>query len=127
PTLSGSPSTPQHGALDLDIPGYIESLKANATTTLTADQNGGNYGSATNYFTVYSDTDNPPNNQGLKLQNVTGYGILLVKGDLTLGGGFQWNGLILATGSVTLKRSRGWYKYSGTCFHGNVDTNGCHH
>ena len=118
PTLSGSPSTPQHGALDLDIPGYIESLKANATTTLTADQNGATYGSSTNYTTVYSDTDNPPNNQGLKLQNVTGYGILLVKGDLTLGGGFQWNGLILATGSVTLNGGGGVINIQGLVFTG---------
>lgn len=118
PTLSGSPSTPQHGALDLDIPGYIESLKANATTTLTADQNGATYGSSTNYTTVYSDTDNPPNNQGLKLQNVTGYGILLVKGDLTLGGGFQWNGLILATGSVTLNGGGGGINIQGLVFTG---------
>lgn len=118
PTLSGSPSTPQHGALDLDIPGYIDSLKANATTTLTDDQNGGTYGSASNYVTVYSDTDNPPNNQGLKLQNVTGYGTLLVKGDLTLGGGFQWNGIILATGSVTLNGGGGGINIQGLVFTG---------
>jgi Tfp pilus assembly protein PilX len=118
PTLTGSPSTPQHGALDLDIPGYIDSLMANATTTLTEDQNGSTYGSATNYVTVYSDTNNPPNNQGLKLQNVTGYGILLVKGDLTLGGGFQWNGLILATGSVTLNGGGGGINIQGLVFTG---------
>ena len=118
PTLSGSPSTPQHGTLDLDIPGYIDALKGNATTTLTADQNGATYGSSTNYTTVYSDTDNPPNNQGLKLQNVTGYGILLVKGDLTLGGGFQWNGIILATGSVTLNGGGGGINIQGLVFTG---------
>jgi Tfp pilus assembly protein PilX len=118
PTLSGSPSTPQHGNLDIDIPGYIDSLKANATTILTEDQNGPTYGSATNYVTVYSDTNNPPNNQGLKLQNVTGYGILLVEGDLTLGGGFQWNGLILATGSVTLNGGGGGINIQGLVFTG---------
>jgi len=118
PTLSGSPSTPQHGPLDIDIPGYINSLMPNATTTLTEDQNGATYGSATNYVTVYSDTNNPPNNQGLKLQNVTGYGILLVEGDLTLGGGFQWNGLILATGSVTLNGGGGGINIQGLVFTG---------
>lgn len=120
PTLSGSPSTPQHGTLDLDIPAYIDALKGNATTTLTADQNGATYGSSTNYTTVYSDTDNPPNNQGLKLQNVTGYGILLVKGDLTLGGGFQWNGIILATGSVTLNGGGGGINIQGLVFTGTL-------
>ena len=118
PTLSGSPSTPQHGTLDIDIPGYIDSLMANATTTLTEDQNGASYGSATNYVTVYSDTNNPPNNQGLKLQNLTGYGILLVKGDLTLGGGFQWNGLILSTGSVTLNGGGSNINIQGLVFTG---------
>ena len=53
-------------------------------------------------MTVYSDTSNPPNVQGLKIQNGIGYGLLLVEGDLTLGGGFEWNGLILITGTLTL-------------------------
>jgi hypothetical protein len=57
--------------------------------------------------TVYSDTSNPPNSNGLTLQNVTGHGILLVKGDLVMGGGFQWNGLIFATGSITLNGGGG--------------------
>jgi len=30
-----------------------------------------------------------------------------VEGDLTLGGGFTWNGIILATGSVTLNGGGG--------------------
>jgi Tfp pilus assembly protein PilX len=107
PTLSGSPPTPQHGTLDLDIQGLIDSLKPSTTTTLTEDQNSGTYGTTSNYVTVYSDTSAPLNNQGLKLQNVTGYGILLVKGDLVLGGGFTWNGLIYATGSVTLNGGGG--------------------
>ena len=37
---------------------------------------------------------------GLKIQNGIGYGMLLVEGDLTLGGGFEWNGLILVTGKL---------------------------
>ena len=108
PTLQGSPSTPQHGTLDIDIPGYIDALKPGATT-VTEDQNNATFGSASSYQTVYSWPDDPAhfNNQGLKLQNVTGYGVLLVKGDLELGGGFQWNGIILVTGSVTLNGGGG--------------------
>ncbi len=130
PTLSGSPSTPQHGTLDLDIPGLINSLKPSTTTTLTEDKNSGTYGSTNNYVTVYSDTNDPLNNQGLKLQNVTGYGILLVKGDLVLGGGFTWNGLIYATGSVTLNGGGGaginvyGQIYSGTSSVTDVTING---
>jgi len=126
PTITGSVS---HGTTNIDIPNYINRLKVGATTTLTADQNGATYGSSTNYVTVYSDTNNPPNNQGLKLQNVTGYGILLVDGDLELGGGFAWNGLVLATGSVTLNGGGGGINiqgliYSGTSTLTDITVNG---
>ena len=47
-----------------------------------------------------------PNIQGLKLQNVTGYVILLVR-ETYLGRGFNWTGIIYITGSVTLNRSGG--------------------
>jgi Tfp pilus assembly protein PilX len=116
PTLSGTPPTPQHGTLDIDIQGLINSFMPSATSTITADQNGATYGSSTNYVTAYSDTENPPNTQGLKLQNVTGYGILLIKGDLVLGGGFNWNGIIYATGSVTLNGGGG----EGINVHGQI-------
>lgn len=130
PTMSGSPSTPQHGTLDIDVQGLIDSLRPSTTTTLTEDENGTTYGSTSNYVTVYSDTSSPPNNQGLKLQNVTGYGILLVKGDLTLGGGFNWNGLIYVTGSVTMNGGGGaginvyGQIYSGTSSVTDVTING---
>jgi Tfp pilus assembly protein PilX len=119
--LNGNPNITggtNHGSTNVDIVGYVEALKGGATTTLTADQNGATYGSSTNYITVYSDTNNPPNNQGLKLQNVTGYGILLVTGDLELGGGFQWNGIIMATGSVTLNGGGGGINIQGLIFSG---------
>jgi Tfp pilus assembly protein PilX len=106
PTLLGNPPTPQHGTLDFDIPGYVDALKTGATI-LTEDTQNQTYGSTSNYVTLYSDTSNPPNVNGLKLNNVTGHGILLVKGDLVLGGGFEWNGPIFVTGSVTLNGGGG--------------------
>ncbi|HEU4344878.1 MAG TPA: hypothetical protein VFU31_25285 [Candidatus Binatia bacterium] len=109
PILLGNPPTPEHGSLDIDIGSYVDAMKKAASVTLTADQNGGDIGSSTNYQTVYSWPDDPANtnNQGLKLQNLTGYGTLLVKGDLELGGGFTWYGPILATGSITLNGGGG--------------------
>jgi Tfp pilus assembly protein PilX len=102
PTLSGSPSTPQTGSLDLDIQAMINALKGSAAYTLTEDTENATYGNSTSYKTVYSNTSNPPNVNGLKLNNLTGYGLLLVEGDLVLGGGFTWYGPILVTGSITL-------------------------
>ncbi len=101
PTLSGNPASPQVGSKDINIVDSVNSLKNSATVTITSDENGVSYGNVSNFVTAYSDTSNPSNVGGLKLQNVTGYGTLLVTGDLTLGGGFNWNGLILVTGTLT--------------------------
>jgi len=92
----------ESGSLDLDIAGMISSLKSAAHEKLTADINGETYGSSTAHTIVYSNTSNPANVNGLKLSNVTGYGMLLVDGDLELAGGFNWNGIILVTGAVKL-------------------------
>lgn len=109
PTLLGNPATPQSGTTEIDIAGYIASMQKTASVTLYTDQNGSNIGSSTDYKVVYSWPDDPSNTNanGLKLQNLTGYGILLIKGDLELGGGFTWYGPILATGSITLNGGGG--------------------
>lgn len=101
PTLLGNPAAATQTTSNIDIQGYVNDMKGSANYTVTADQNGALYGTSANYVTVYSDTSNPANVQGLKLQNVIGYGTLLVEGDLELGGGFNWNGLILVTGTLT--------------------------
>ena len=101
PTLSGNPATPVTGSDDIDVEGYVDEMKDSIDETIISDQSGINYGDAADFITAYADTSNPYNVNGLKLQNVTGYGILLVEGDLILGGGFNWNGLILVTGTLT--------------------------
>jgi Tfp pilus assembly protein PilX len=104
PTLSGNPAT-QTGTTNIDLQSYVDSLKGAATVTLTADVSAaGNgttsYGSSTNYVTVYSDATQQDDGE-LRLNNVTGYGILLVKGNLQLAGNIDWHGIIIATGVVT--------------------------
>jgi len=95
------------GPINIDIASYVNSLKNVATIILKLDQNGTNFGSSTDYVSVYSDTSKPFNNQGLKIQNGTGYGLLAVDGDLDLGGGFNWYGIILVNGTVTLSGGGG--------------------
>jgi Tfp pilus assembly protein PilX len=103
PTLTGSPATAQHGTLDIDIQSYIDALKGEATpaNTLTTDQTGTTYGNSTSYVTVYADAEGTQADHELRLNNVTGYGILLVKGDLQIAGNFNWNGVIIVTGIVS--------------------------
>jgi Tfp pilus assembly protein PilX len=101
PTFTGSPSTAQHGPLDLDLASYVNTLSAGANYTLNNDVTNATYGSSSNFVTVYADAIGTQADDALKLNNVTGYGILLVKGDLELAGNITWNGLIIATGRIT--------------------------
>ena len=93
------------GPKDIPIADYVTAmgLPGSATEIIVSDQNGATYGADGNGNSVicYSDTSNPYNVQGLKLSNVTGYGLLAVDGDLEMGGGFNWNGLVLCTGTLT--------------------------
>jgi hypothetical protein len=127
PAPTYNPPTPGYvdGPDDIDISGYVDSMKDSATIIITSDQNGGTYGDSDNFVCCYSDTSNPYNNQGLKLSNVTGYGMLLVDGDLTLGGGFTWNGLVLVTGTLTFNGGgSGVNIYGAVMANQTVDVNG---
>lgn len=101
PTLTGSPSTPERGDTDIDISYYVDALKSAASVRLTSDPSPNQtYGSSTNYVTVYADAEGTQDDKELKLNNVTGHGILLVRGDLEIAGSFTWNGLIFVTGKI---------------------------
>ena len=116
PDYTGDPAGPVQGTVDIDIDSYVESMKDSATIIITSDQNGATYGSPTNFVTCYCNATTLVG--GLKLTNVTGYGLLLVEGDLTLGGGINWNGLILVTGTMTFNGGG-----SGINIHGAVMAN----
>ncbi|OLE42008.1 MAG: hypothetical protein AUG11_02445 [Nitrospirae bacterium 13_1_20CM_2_62_14] len=105
PLYLGSPATPQYGALDLNISSLINSLRAGATV-VTTDQSDSVFGSSNNYVTVYSDTSNPVNVNGLHFDDGTGYGALLVEGDVKLED-LDWYGLILVTGHLSYQGESG--------------------
>lgn len=96
-TING---TVEQGTNDLDLGAYIDAMKSSSvsTITLTADVNGDTYGAPGDFVTVYSETSG--NVGGLKMSNVTGYGNLVIEGDLEMGGGFTWYGLVVATGTI---------------------------
>ena len=110
-TLDGDPPNEVSGDVDIPITEYVAAmgLPGSATEIITEDQNGTTYGADGNGNSVicYSDTSDPYNVQGLKLQGVTGYGLLAVDGDLELGGGFTWHGLVLATGTLVFNGGGG--------------------
>lgn len=98
PSLSGNPSTPQHGSTNIDLQALVDQFKNAANYTLTADQSGATYGSSSSYVTVFADAEATQADHELKLNDVTGYGVLVVKGDLQMAGNLNWNGIIIVTG-----------------------------
>lgn len=94
--LSGNPSTPQISPLSLDLVQQINDLKK-GTTPVSADLIGVNVGSATSPAVHYADLSGGT----LTVSQVTGYGILLVKGNVKIVAPFQWEGLIIVSGQVT--------------------------
>jgi hypothetical protein len=86
--------------MDIDIASYVEARKDFATTVLTTDVGSATYGSSSNFVTVYSDATQQGDGE-LRLNNVTGHGILAVKGNLQLAGNINWTGIILVTGIIT--------------------------
>ncbi len=124
PTYQGSPATPQSGTSDIDVDDYVDMFKDGASV-ITEDQSGINFGNSSTFVTIYSNPSNPLNVGGLKIQNGTGYGILIVEGDLILGGGFNWDGIILVTGTLTLNGGGDGINIKGAVMATNtIDING---
>lgn len=122
--FGGNPLTPQIGSDGVNIVDLVNEMKKGAAL-ITTDQNGTNFGSPTSYVNLYSNTANPYNNQGLDIRNGTGYGTLLVEGDLTLGGNFVWNGIIMVTGILTFNGGGNPINIKGATLGNNtVDING---
>ena len=103
-SLSGGSVTldpsPQQVTDNVDISGYIDSMKSQATITLTSDQNGLTGGSADNYEIVYCDANLLSPDQELDFNNLTGYGMLLVDGDVRFQGDLAWHGIIVVSGNA---------------------------
>ena len=120
--------TTETGADVVDINDQINSIKPGATEIVDPDT--ADFGDSNNYVSLYSQPDpNPPTNGELTLNNISGYGTLLVDGDLTITGGFDWHGLVLVTGTLTLSGgghetksiSGAVYANNTITYNGNID------
>lgn len=85
----------------ISIADKVATLQTTATEILT-DTMYNNYsvGSASDYRVVYCNADALADKQ-LDFQNLTGYGILVVKGDVYFSGNLTWHGLIIASGNTS--------------------------
>ncbi len=94
-SLSGNPATSQVSPILLNLHEQVTDLKKGATPVLT-DLINVTLGSATSPTVHYAE----PSSGALHLSQVSGYGILLVKGNVQIAAPFQWQGLVIVSGQV---------------------------
>ncbi len=107
-TFNGSPPVPVQGPADYDVPTLVRSYTAARDITLTSADgclqtgipNHDTYGSSSDFVTVYVDPSGCPGGV-MGFNNITGWGLLLVDGDVAFGGISKWNGLVLVGGTTT--------------------------
>ncbi len=104
--FQGNPSVPAQGPLDIDLPYTIATLRQGARL-LTSDLNGVPLGSSTDSWTLYADAGGAEGTGLFTIQNAIGFGILLVDGHVQIKGPFNWQGLIVNTGTLTIDGSTG--------------------
>jgi hypothetical protein len=109
--LTGNPATPQVSPISLDLDEQIKDLKKGAAPVV-ADLFGVTLGSATSPALYYAE----PLSGTLNLSQVTGYGILLVKGNVQIAAPFQWEGLVVVSGQATFAGGLGSLTLNGALY-----------
>jgi Tfp pilus assembly protein PilX len=87
-------------AAPIDLAERVNTLQAKATDILTADKTNYTVGTSTDYRIVYCNADALSPDSELDINNLTGYGTLLVRGDVSFSGTIEWHGIIIASGNV---------------------------
>ena len=112
-TLTSSAGDTTELSNPIDVAQHVDNLTSEATVILTADQQGYSVGSSSDYKIVYCDATVLSPDSQLDLTNLTGYGTLVVKGDLYFGGNLNWKGLIIASGNVDFFGGAGGQNVTG--------------
>jgi hypothetical protein len=108
----------------IDLATIVNELESTATVTVTGDQTNYSVGSSSNYEVVYCDATNLHPDNELDLNNLTGYGTLVVRGDLNLAGNINWNGTIIASGDVSFSGGGNKEIYGAVLAAGDVNIMG---
>ncbi|MDH5699062.1 MAG: PilX N-terminal domain-containing pilus assembly protein [Nitrospirota bacterium] len=98
--FTGNPPTPQVGTEALDLVKALDSLKRGAQV-ITGDLVDVNLGAPGNPTVLYAEPLSGGFSSGLAVQNLNGYGVLLVKGNVNVSAPFHWEGLVIVSGQVT--------------------------
>ncbi|HNP30807.1 MAG TPA: pilus assembly PilX N-terminal domain-containing protein [Nitrospirales bacterium] len=105
-TFTGNPPAPQVGMESLDLVKALDSLKRGAQV-ISGDLVSVNLGAPGNPALVYADPLTGGFSSILAVQNLNGYGVLLIRGNLKVSAPFHWEGLVIVSGQVTFDGGTG--------------------
>jgi hypothetical protein len=106
PSFTGYPTTPQMGPEALDLVKVVENLKPGAQV-VNGDLMDLNIGTSTNPAVLYAESFTEGFLNGLVLQNINGFGVLLIKGNVKFSAPFHWEGLVIVSGQATFEGGLG--------------------
>lgn len=115
PTLTGNPPTPQLGAEAIDLAKVLDDLNRGAEV-LNGDLVSVNPGAPGSPAVLYAEPLTSGTSSGLAVQNVNGFGVLLVKGNVKISAPFYWEGLVIVTGQVMFEGGLGTSVIHGALF-----------
>ncbi len=110
-SFTGNPSIPQISLTSLDLDQQIKDLKK-GSTKVTGDLIGVNLGTASSPTVHVAELSGGT----LTVSQVTGYGILLINGNVQIVAPFLWEGLILVSGRVTFSGGLGSSTLNGVLY-----------
>jgi hypothetical protein len=115
PTFTGNPPTPHVGTKALDLVEVLENLKRGAQI-INADLVSMNPGAPESPALLYAEPPVGGFFSELYVQNVNGFGVLLVKGNVKISGPFHWEGLVIVSGQLTFDGGLGTSVIHGALF-----------
>lgn len=114
--FSGANTVPQTGSVVLDIAGAVNELRQKASS-LSSKATEGRWGEPMHPVVVYE--------SALKrIENISGYGLLLAQGGLDLVGPLVWKGPILSAGQLHLDATQGPVTIEGLVWANSVKVTG---
>lgn len=116
----GTPAAPQPNAISLNLGDALADLDTDAVA-LTENQHNQSLGSADVPMVFFADGASFVQPGGIRVQQVVGAGVLLVKGDATLEGEVRWDGMILASGTLFLNGYGSGIVIRGAVWAGEID------
>ncbi|MDH4193451.1 MAG: PilX N-terminal domain-containing pilus assembly protein [Nitrospirota bacterium] len=115
PTFTGNPPIPQSGTEALDLVKTLEDLKRGAEV-INGDLVSVKPGVPGTPALLYAEPSAGGFWSELAVQNVNGFGVLLVKGNVKISAPFHWEGLVIVSGQITFDGGIGTSAIHGALF-----------